>query len=173
MDIREALLTEHSKRQTMRIVEFIGADAGKFSELVGIFCSDDYKLAQRAGWALTYSAELHPKLARPHLEKLLDQLERGDVHNAVKRNVVRLLQYVEIPENLLGRVYCQCLDLVDDLNAPIAIRVFALSAATRIARSEPDLQRELRLVVKKYMPYATAAFRVRAREILSTASAAV
>ena len=167
MDIRQALLNEHSKRQTMKIVEFIGADAEKFKELVEIFCSDEYKLAQRAGWALTYSAELNPKLTRPHLKKLLDQLERDDVHDAVKRNVVRLLQYVEIPEKLLGRVYAHCVDLVDDLDAPIAVRVFALSAATRIARSEPDLQRELRLVVKKHLPYATAAFRVRAREILS------
>lgn len=156
----------------MRIVGFIGADAGKFRELVEIFCSGDYKLAQRAGWALTYSAELNPRLTRPHLEKLLDQLERDDVHDAVRRNVVRLLQYVEIPENLLGRVYSHCFDLVDDLNAPVAIRVFALTVATKIARAEPDLQRELRLVVKKHLPHATAAFRVRAREILSTAAAA-
>lgn len=170
MDIGRALSAEHSKRQTMKIVEFIGEDAGKFEELVEIFCSGDYRLAQRAGWALTCSAELNPELARPHLEKLLDQAERTDVHDAVRRNVLRLLQYVEIPENLLGRAYSDCVDLVDDLNAPIAIRVFALSVATKIARSEPDLQRELRLIVKKHLPYATAAFRVRAREILSAAS---
>lgn len=167
MDIRQALLTEHSKPQTMKIVGFVGADAEKFKELIEIFFSDEYKLAQRAGWAVTYCAEFHPELARPHLEKMLDQLERDDVHDAVKRNVVRSLQYIEIPENLLGRAYCHCLDLVDDLNAAIAIRAFALTVVTKIAKAEPDLRRELRLVVKKHLPYAPAAFRVRAREILS------
>lgn len=151
----------------MKIVEFVGADARKFRESIEIFCSDDYKLAQRAGWAVSYCAELNPKLARPHLKKLLDHLERDDVHDAVRRNVARLLQYVEIPENLLGRAYSQCVDLVDDLNAPLAVRAFALNVATNIARKEPDLRRELRLVVKKHLPYAPASFRVCAREILS------
>lgn len=167
MNIREALLAEHSKQQTMRIVEFIGEDSGKFNELISIFLTGEYRLAQRAAWAVNYCAEFHPRLIYPHLEKLLDQLERNDVHAAIKRNVVRLLQYVEIPENLLGRVYSQCLDLIDNADEPVATRAFALTVATDIAANEPDLQRELRLVVKKHLPYTSAAFHQRARRILS------
>lgn len=167
MDIRQALVAEHSKRQTVRIVEFVGSDARRFKKLVEIFLSDEYVLAQRAGWAVTYCAELHPRLARPYLEKMLDRLERDDVHDAVKRNVARLLQYAEIPERLLGRTYSQCLDLTGDIKAPIAVRAFAMLVAARIAAGEPDLQRELCLVLEKHMPHAPAAFRARARKILS------
>lgn len=167
MDIRQALLDEHSKRQTMRIVEFIGADAKKFKQLAEIFLSGEYVLAQRAGWAVSYCAKLNPKLVRPYLAKMLDQLERDDVHDAVKRNVVRILQYVEIPENLLGKVYSHCLDFIEDMDAPIAVRAFALLVAANIAEIEPDLRRELKLILKKHLPYAPAAFRVRARKILS------
>jgi hypothetical protein len=167
MDIRQTLLAEHSKRQTMKIVRFIGEDAEKFKELVEIFLTEEYRLAQRSAWAVNYCAQLNPKLVEPYLEKMLDQLERGDVHDAVKRNVVRLLQYVVIPEELLGRVYTHCFDLVDDSESPVAVRVFALSVATNIAKAEPDLQRELQLVVKKHLPYSTAAFHKRARAILS------
>lgn len=167
MDIRQALLEEHSKPQTMKIVEFIGEDAGKFKELIKIFISDEYLLAQRAGWALSYCAELHPQMVKPYLGKLLDQLERNDVHDAVKRNVVRLLLYVEIPEKLLGRAYCHCVDLIDDINAPIAVRVFALLVAANISDGEPDLRRELQLIVKKHLPYAPAALRNRAGKILA------
>lgn len=42
MDIRRALIDEHSKRQTMKIVEFIGEDAQKFKELAEIFFSGEY-----------------------------------------------------------------------------------------------------------------------------------
>lgn len=167
MDIRRALLKQHSKRQTMKVVEFIGEDTRKFKELAKIFLSDEYVLAQRAGWALSYCVEFHPDLARPYLERMLDCLERGDVHDAVKRNVVRILQYVEIPARLLGRAYCHCVDFIEDVDAPLAVRAFALMVAAKIARTEPDLLRELQLIVKKHLPYAPASFRVRARAILS------
>lgn len=166
MNIRQSLLTEHSKRQTMRIVEFIGEDTEKFKELAEAFFSNESVLAQRAAWAVSYCAELHPELIYPYLDKLLDQLERRDVHDAVKRNVMRLLQYIEIPERLLGRVYSHCVDLVDDPDESIAARAFALTVAANIAGTEPDLRRELQLIVKKHLPCAPAALRKRAGRIL-------
>ena len=166
MDIRQALMTEHSKQQTMAIVEYIGEDPKRFAELMKVFFAGDYRLTQRAAWPMNYCAELHPKLILPYLPKLLDCLEREDMHDAVRRNVVRLLQYIEIPKRLTGRVYAHCVDLLDDADQPAAVRAFAMTVATRIAKSEPDLMNELRLIVSKHLPHATAAFRVRAREIL-------
>ena len=113
-----------------------------------------------------YCVERRPELIRPYLPKLLDCLERDDMHNAVKRNVARLLQYVQIPRRLAGKVYSHCVDLVDDAYEPVAVRAFALTAAARIAKSEPHLMNELRLVVRKHLPHTTAAFQKRAREIL-------
>ncbi len=167
MDIRQALMTEHSKRQTMAIVEYIGDDARRFAELMKLFFAGDYRLTQRAAWPMNYCAERHPELIRPYLPKLLDCLERDDMHTAVKRNVVRLLQYIEIPKRLTGRVYSHCVDLIDDAYQPAAVRAFAMTVAARIAKSEPDLMNELRLIVSKHLPQATAAFQVRAREILA------
>lgn len=166
VDIRDALLAEHSKRQTMAIVEYIGDDANKFKELLTIFFEGEYRLTQRAAWPISYCAEQNPALIRPYLAKLVDQLERDDIHNAVKRNVVRLLQYIGIPNNLLGKVYSHCVDLIDDLNEPVAVRAFALTVAIKIAKAEPDLLNELRLLVKKHLPHTSVAFHKRARKIL-------
>src|SRR5262245_61227601 len=166
MDIRQALVAEHSKRQTMAIVEFIGDDARRFAELMKIFFAGEYRLAQRAAWPMNYCAERHPELIRPYLPKLLDCLEREDMHVAVKRNVVQLLQYIEIPRRLTGRVYSHCVDLIDEPREPVAVRAFAITVAARIAKSEPALLNELRLIVSKHLPHASAAFRVRAREVM-------
>lgn len=167
MNLREALLVEHSKRQTMKIVEYIGADASRFAELIGIFFEGEYRLTQRAAWVLNYCAERHPALVEPYLEKLVDLLAEKRVHNAARRNIARFLQYVEIPEELLGKAYSHCVDLFDDPNEPIAVRVFALTVATRIAKREPELINELQMIVKKHLPQASAGIRARAREILS------
>ncbi|MDQ3009238.1 MAG: hypothetical protein M3X11_00835 [Acidobacteriota bacterium] len=166
MDIRQALMAGHSKQQTMSIVEFIGDDAHRFAELMKLFFAGEYRLTQCAAWPMSYCVELHPELIRPYLPKLLNCLERNDQHDAVKRNVLRLLQYIEIPKRLIGKVYSRCVDLIDDPYQPVAVRAFALTVATRIAKSEPDLLNELRLIVSKHLPHTTAAFQKRAREIL-------
>jgi len=156
----------HSKQQAEAIVEYIGHDPKRFAELMKLFFAGEYRLTQRAAWPMSYCAELHPELIRPYLSKLLDCLERDDQHDAVRRNIVRLLQYIEIPKRLTGKVYARCVDLIDDACQPVAVRAFAMTVAARIAKSEPDLMNELRLIVSKHLPHSTAAFQVRAREIL-------
>jgi hypothetical protein len=114
MDIRQALETEHSKRQTTAIVNYIGDDATRFAELMKIFFAGDYRLTQRSAWPMNYCAEQHPQLIQLYLPKLLKLLQRDDAHDAVKRNIARLLQYVSIPKKLHARVYSLCVELVDN-----------------------------------------------------------
>jgi hypothetical protein len=167
MNIREALAAEHSKRQTMAIVEYVGADAARFAELMEIFLGDEYRPTQRASWAVNYCAQNHPELVGPYLNKLILLLERDDVHNAVLRNVARLLQFVEIPGRFRGRVFDACSNLVDDATQPVAVRVFAMTVAAQIAKNQPELLNELRLIVDKHAQHTTIAFRVRANRVLS------
>ncbi len=164
MNIRQALQAEHSKPQTLCIVTYIGDDEKRFAELMKIFFAGEYRLTQRAAWPMNYCAAAHPELIQPYLPKLLDCLSRNDVHDAVKRNIVRLLQFIDIPKKLHARAYSLCVDLVDNPNEPIAVRVFAMTAAARIAKSKPDLMSELRLIVHQHLPHTTAAFQSRARK---------
>jgi hypothetical protein len=150
----------------MKITAYIGDDKERFAELVRIFFAGDYRTMQCAAWPINHCIERNPALVYPYLERLVDLLARKDVHDAVRRNVARLLQYVEIPVELQGKIYALCVDLVDDADEPVAVRVFALTVAARIAELEPDLLSELKLIVKKHLSHTTAAFHSRARRIL-------
>ncbi|MEP6947478.1 MAG: hypothetical protein ABJA02_16285 [Acidobacteriota bacterium] len=167
MNIRDAVTAEHSITTTNAIVEYIGTDAARFQELVDLFLGDDRRLAQRAGWPLSYVVQLHTELAAPHLERFVDQLERKDVHDAVIRNAARLLQYVEIPPELEGRVLDICFRMVEDQSVPVATRVYCMTTAARIAEDEPELLRELRLMVAKHAENAKPAFLNRAKHLLA------
>lgn len=169
MNIREELAAEHSIRTTNAIVDYIGTDAARFAELVGIFLGDEYRPTQRAAWPLSYCVQLHPELVKPYLGKFLDQLDRDDVHDAVIRNIARLLQYVEIPESLKGRVIDICFRMVDDPTVPVAARVYAMTTAARIAHDQPDLIRELGLIVEKHKASAKPAYLIRAKHVLAAA----
>lgn len=167
MDFREALLAEHSKRQTMKIVQYIDGDPKRFAELMKLFLGDIYRLSQRSAWAVNYCAEHHHELVKPYFGKLIQQLERDDVHVAVRRNVARMLQFVDIPNRYRGRIFDACYNLVDDADQPVAVKVFAMTVAARIGKDNPELLSELKLVVDKYLPHSTAGFRSRARQIFS------
>ncbi|MBS1809227.1 MAG: hypothetical protein JST84_13775 [Acidobacteria bacterium] len=166
MDIRQALMAEHSKRQTAAIVEYIGNDADRFAELMKLFFAGDYRLTQRAAWSMNYCAERHSQLIQPYLPRLLKLLQRDDQHDAIKRNIARLLQYIDVPKKLHAQVYSLCVELVDNPQEPAATRVFAMTAAARIAKKHPDLWSELQLIVASHLPHATAAFQSRAKTIL-------
>ncbi len=166
MDIREAILAEHSSHQTAKIVRYVGSDAGRFAELMGLFTGTDRRVMQRSSWAAGNCVESHPELADPYYALLFRMLERTDTHIAVKRNVVRLMQFVNVPSRHRGRVFDVCCSLVGDPTEPVAVRSFALSAAARIARDLPDLMAELRLAATRYPEADTPGFKARRRKVL-------
>jgi hypothetical protein len=115
---------------------------------------------------MNYCAEHHPKLIRPYLKKLTAELQREDVHDAVRRNILRLLQFVEIPHYLKGRLYSLCLKFIADGSQPVAVKVFATTVARKIAETEPALMNELRFVVRQQLPHESVAFHKRARGVV-------
>ncbi|HTH51299.1 MAG TPA: hypothetical protein VL501_05170 [Pyrinomonadaceae bacterium] len=165
MDLRDAILAEHSKEQAKKIVEWVGADEDRFAELMRLFLTDVYRVTQRAGWPLGDAVKLRPHLIQPYFPQLLKQVERDDVHIAVKRNVVRLLQFVEIPTRYEGRIFDVCYRLLDDPKEPVAVRVFSMTVAARIEKNSPELLDELRLVATKYPDVMTPGFRARLRHV--------
>jgi hypothetical protein len=166
MNIQEALQAEHSKAQSDRIADYVGDDPVRFAELMESFLSEDKELSRRAGWALSHCADRRPALIEPHLEAMIRNL-RKEVHVAVKRNTVRVLQYVEIPDELLGEAADICFGYLADHHETAAVKVFSMTVLANICRREPDLGNELRLLIEEQMPYASAGFRNRGRRILA------
>ena len=166
MDIRAALLAEHSKAQATKVADYVGGHPDRFAELMKQLLGPVYRLSQRAAWPVSICIERQPDLVTPYFNVLIKQLERDDAHVAVKRNVARLFQFVEIPKRYQGRVFEACYNLLADPAEPVAVRVFSMTVAAKLAENEPELLNELRLLAAKYPQAATAGFRSRARRVL-------
>ena len=166
MNVREALLEVHSKDQAIKIADYVGTDPERFAELMRLMMGPVYRVSQRAAWPVSYCIERNPELVKPYFNDLIKQLEREDAHVAVRRNVARLLQFVDIPKRYAGRIFEACYSLLDDPNEPVAVRVFSLTVAAKIAKDSPELLEELRMLAKKYPQKSTAGFRSRTRRIL-------
>jgi hypothetical protein len=166
MDLKKEILKEHSKKQMTKVVDYVGDNPNRFKGLIQVFLAGPYRVTQRASWPLSYCVEKHPHLIKPHLKTILDYLPKPDVHDAVKRNIIRLLQYIEIPKKLQGKIADICFGFLQDKKEPVAVRVFSMSVLTAIASENPDLKRELKLIIEDALPHASPAFLSRARKVL-------
>jgi hypothetical protein len=165
MDLLKLLRAEHSKKQTDRIVAYIGEDKERFAALIELFFKGEYRITQRAAWPLSYCVRRHPELISPYYKRLLDNLGRKDIHVAVIRNTVRLLQDVSIPKRYHGRVMSICFDFEADVETPIAVKAFALTILGNLAAEYPEIRSELKLIIEGQWEQATPAFRSRARKL--------
>ena len=85
MDLLQLLKDEHSKKQTDRIVAYIGQDKDRFARLIKLFFSGEYRITQRAAWPLSYCVRRYPELIKPYFKQLLDNLDQEDIHVEIGR----------------------------------------------------------------------------------------
>jgi len=172
MNIPEELLKEktHTKEQALKISSYACSSPKHFKELMQCFLSNDYRLAQRAAWSVSWVAKKSPELIQPYIKDLLDQLPRKDVHNAVIRNSVRILQQVKIPESLHGKLMNNCFSLIESPSTPVAIKAILLTALFNLSISYPEIKNELKLIIEERWNHETPAFKSRGKKVLKQLS---
>lgn len=166
MNIVQEVLREHSKAMCDRVVSYVGKSPGRFDELVNAFLKGPYRVTQRAAWPLSYCVEHHPELIKPYLRKIINNLKNHGIHDSVKRNTIRMLQFIRIPAALQGAAATNCFEYLNNPKEPVAVRVFSMSVLAAIAGEQPKLRKELRIIIEDQMPYGSPGFISRARAIL-------
>jgi hypothetical protein len=164
--LRDAILKEHSKVQCTKIVKWVGSSQQRFDELFYLFLNDEYRVVQRAAWPVSYCVDEHPELINKHWEELLQQLKKPNLHNAVKRNSIRLMQDIELPEKYHGEIMDRCFTYLQSAKEPLAVKVFSMSVLGNLAKNYPEIKPELKLIMEDQLPHQSAGFRSRAKYVL-------
>ncbi len=166
MNLKEKILSEHTKTNREEIVNWIGSNQTRFDELVKLFLGNDKLITQRSGWPLSFAGIAHPEFIPKHLGKLVTNLKQKDLHDAVKRNTIRLLQEISIPEKYQGDVMNICFDFIISPTEKPAIKAFSLTVLENLSKEYPEIKQELKTVIEDRWDYETAAFHSRAKKIL-------
>ena len=165
MDLRSAILAEHSKANTMLITGWIGDRPDRFDELMQLFIHKEYRVVQRAAWIMSHCVEKHPQLIEPHLDSLLTAME-SPKHDAVLRNGLKVLAEIELSPDLMGKAATLAFDLLAHPKSPVAIKVHSMQLLANICQVEPDLAGELRILIEDQWEEGTAGFKSRGKKIL-------
>lgn len=167
-DLKSEISKEHSKRNTVRLARWVGRDAGRFSRLMELFLADDPQCKRRSSWIMTHCIESHPELAVPWIKKMIAHCMVTGAHDAVQRNVMRSLQFVNIPKGSRGIVVNAGFEIMHSVRSSIAAKAFSMTVLARIACLEPDLKQELAIVLEEILANpGTAGLRARARRVLN------
>jgi len=166
MNLTEEILKEHSKEQCKKIVEWVGNSQERFDELFRLFLTAEYRVTQRAAWPMSYCVIAHPEFIKKNFTKLISNLQKPNLHNAIKRNTMRLLQHVDIPKKLQGQVMDICFNYVASPTEAVAIKAFSLTVLSNLAAIYPEILPEIKLLVEEQLPHQTAAFKSRAKQLL-------
>jgi hypothetical protein len=164
--LRQEILKEHSKAQCTKIVHWVGNNQTRFDELFTLFLSDEDRVVQRAAWPVSYCVEAHPKLISKHWKTLMAYLKKPGLHDAVKRNSVRLMQDIELPVKYHGEIMDLCFKYLESPAEALAIKIFSMSVLANLTRYYPDIKSELKLIIEDQLPHQSAGFKSRAKKIL-------
>mgnify|MGYP000529530988 CR=1 FL=1 len=143
MNIREQLLIEHSQSNAQKIVDYIGTNPQRLQELMKCYFSKEYRLSQRSAMVVGKCFDSHPGMMGKYIPQMCEILEEKDLEIAVKRNTVRTLQFVAIPEELQAKLFDRCLHFLIDSNETIAVKAFSMTILYNICKAFPELKMEV------------------------------
>jgi hypothetical protein len=98
-------------------------------------------------------------------ESLLD-LFLHDEYRVVQRNVVRVLQYIQIPVKFQAKIMNLCFEYLTDPKETIAVRVFSMTVLANLAAKYPEIKNEIEQVITMQLRNPSAGLRSRSRKVL-------
>lgn len=169
MNLKQQLLKEHSKENSLLIFNYLLENPWEFDGLMKIFTEEDYRLNQRSAWVIGMIGETKSEWLLPYFPILLDCLNNPN-HDAISRNIYRSFQSLEIPEEFAAQTYNLCIRDLSNTKTAAAIKVFAMTVAFNISNKHRELQQELSFIIEEQISYSSVGFASRARKILKAIS---
>ena len=166
MNLRNIILSEHSKAQTMKIVNWVGNSQTRFNELFNLFLNSEYRVTQRAAWPVSYCVIDHPDFIKNHFKQLIIQLKKPGPHAAVRRNILRLLQNIEIPSQYHGELMDICFKFIEKPDEAVAVKAFSITILQNLSAKYPQIMQEIKLIIQERWDYESSAFKSRAGKLL-------
>ena len=156
------------KNKVQKLLEQIQQKPNILPELISSFLKGPSAVTQKASWIINYCAEKDYQLISPYLPLMIEKLKESNISDAVKRNTIRLLQFIEVQEELEGEVMNICFDFLSSRKEAVAIKAFSLTVLARLCQKYPEVRNELKILVEDLLPLEKPAFAARARKVMKS-----
>ena len=166
MESLEKIIQE--RRPKKEILEYLHIN-NLWDELPNLLFNEDAHLSWRATWLLSLADDPIVQVLNLDPHRLITHGKKCP--SSQKREILRLLEKLEIPEALLGTYFDWTLEMWTDLKLKSSLRVTALQAMSRVGKLFPELNREImELNIPELLNPLTPAIKKQAVRIFQTVS---
>lgn len=147
MDIEKNLKKENSRKNWDKIAAYIKDSHELFADLFQVFLHGDKKSVIGASQIIGVLVEKEPQLIQPYFQELITYLQ-SDPIDAVKRNTMRIFQFIDIPEEIEGELFDIALQYTKSRATAVAIKAFSMTVLRKICEKYPELSHEVILQIE-------------------------
>lgn len=146
MTLQDKLFVENSKSYWIQLSKEV-LNNNQIEELVGLFLGKDKKIAQRAAAIIMTIADMSPDVFEPFLNQLVHHLLQKPTETQ-KRNIMRIVDFVEIPTTLEVEIMNFCFQYLENPKESIAVRAFSMRVLGKLYSKYPEIKEELKTLVE-------------------------
>lgn len=165
-EIKNELIAKHSKTQSKKIAKKCVGDGAYLDALINIILENETILSQRAAWVLSFINKKNKVYLQPYLHQLIDNLSKPKLHDAVKRNTLKIFEETNPPADYETKLLDLSIQFLRNKNEAIAIRVFAMTAMVNLSLLYPELQNEVKEIILEQYDEESPAYVSRAKKEL-------
>ncbi len=160
------LAQSRSKKHTLKVTAWLLKNPMEFEVLITLMADKDLFIAQNAAWVMSDAVKINKQLVKPHFEQLHNIIINTKT-DGIKRNILRVWQWVQIPENMQYNVADICLQYLQNHKETVAVKAFSLTVLQNMMVYIPELKEEILFEIEKQLPNSTAAFQHRAKAFIA------
>lgn len=164
MNIKEALMSGKSGFMATAVYQYVVNNPSSFKQLMECFFSHDMRLSQRSVIPVGKIADKHSKMLEPYMKRMLIAQEKP-YNTAIRRNVIRTIMLMDLPEKYRGQVFDVCIQYINDVKEAIAVRAFAIAICGDMCKYYPELKDELIEILELHENYGSPGFRSQAKKV--------
>lgn len=132
---------KNSRSKKEELIAFINKNPQLFNKLLQLAISDNITYAWRAAWLLNKYIEKNDQRILPYTEQIIDAI--GIMQDGHQRELLKILQKIELIDEQEGRLFNICLELWGNINKQSSVRHTAFKFIMQIAQKYPELSKEI------------------------------
>jgi hypothetical protein len=132
------------------MISFLSTHPEYFEEAVKLAITDKKPYSWRAAWLLWSCMEKNDHRIQGYVKTIIDTL--SDKKDDQQRELLIVLQQMEINEELEGLLFNHCVTVWEKMNKKPSVRFNAFKVIVKIAQKHPDLSYEIAFLTQdQYM----------------------
>lgn len=168
--MKELLLQSRAKSNITKVASIAVEDKSQFKELIRLMEDDqDVYLASLAAWAMSDAVSIDLELVNPYYRNLIILVKKTN-SDGIKRSIVRVWQFVNIPQEHAWEIADICFKFLIAPKETIAVKAYSVTALQSLVKRLPELKEEVLFEIEKQLPHSGPAFRARAKAFLKANS---